>query len=127
MRTGSSAANAGVGITARALGYRVHEEMIPREMLYIADEIFFTGTAAEVTPIRELDGRVIGGGGIAHAALDLRGPGAAKKNRGAAPHLARIGLTDEFFPVEYTRDVYFSAIFTIIVTFEFSWACLTAV
>ena len=47
---------------ARDLGFPVHEQPIPREMLYIADEVFFTGTAAEVTPIRELDGRAIGEG-----------------------------------------------------------------
>ena len=38
------------------------EAGIPREMLYIADEAFFTGTAAEVTPIREVDNRPIGKG-----------------------------------------------------------------
>jgi branched-chain amino acid aminotransferase len=36
-------------------GYRVREEPLPREMLYVADELFFTGTAAEVTPIRSVD------------------------------------------------------------------------
>ena len=36
---------------ARELGFRVREEMIPREMLYIADEVFFAGTAVEITPI----------------------------------------------------------------------------
>jgi branched-chain amino acid aminotransferase len=35
---------------------------IPREMLYIADEIFFTGTAAEITPVRSIDKIIIGGG-----------------------------------------------------------------
>jgi len=38
------------------LGYTVKEDKIPREMLYLADELFFTGTAAEVTPIRSVDG-----------------------------------------------------------------------
>lgn len=47
---------------ARDLGFDVREENLPREFLYIADEAFFTGTAAEVTPIRELDGRMIGAG-----------------------------------------------------------------
>ena len=47
---------------ARELKYEVVESLIPREMLYIADEVFFTGTAAEVTPIRELDNRAIGAG-----------------------------------------------------------------
>ncbi|NOZ28279.1 MAG: branched-chain amino acid transaminase [Chloroflexi bacterium] len=47
---------------ARDLGYEVREQLIPREMLYIADEIFFTGTAAEVTPIRSVDGQQVGAG-----------------------------------------------------------------
>jgi branched-chain amino acid aminotransferase len=40
---------------ARDLGVEVREEAIPREMLYIADELFFSGTAAELTPIRSVD------------------------------------------------------------------------
>jgi branched-chain amino acid aminotransferase len=44
------------------LGIRVVEKRITRDEVYIADEAFFTGTAAEVTPIREVDGRVIGKG-----------------------------------------------------------------
>jgi branched-chain amino acid aminotransferase len=47
---------------AEELGYRVEERRITRDELYIADEAFFTGTAAEVVPIRELDGRVVGSG-----------------------------------------------------------------
>lgn len=43
-------------------GYEVREKRITRDEVYVADEAFFTGTAAEVTPIRELDGRTIGGG-----------------------------------------------------------------
>jgi len=43
-------------------GYQVVEKRITRDEVYIADEAFFTGTAAEVTPIRELDGRTIGCG-----------------------------------------------------------------
>ncbi len=46
----------------RDMGVRVAEETIPREMLYIADEVFFTGSAAEVTPIRSIDKIVIGDG-----------------------------------------------------------------
>jgi len=46
----------------RHLGFTVSEQAIPREMLYIADEVFFTGTAAEVTPIRSIDRIVIGDG-----------------------------------------------------------------
>ena len=44
------------------MGLQVKEEEIPREMLYIADELFFTGTAAEVTPIRSVDRIIIGKG-----------------------------------------------------------------
>jgi branched-chain amino acid aminotransferase len=45
---------------ANDLGYPVREERIPRELLYMADEVFFTGTAAEITPIRSIDGISIG-------------------------------------------------------------------
>ena len=47
---------------ANDLGYTVKEDKIPREMLYLADELFFTGTAAEVTPIRSVDGIKVGTG-----------------------------------------------------------------
>lgn len=47
---------------ANEMGYSVIERNITRDEVYIADEAFFTGTAAEVTPIRELDGRAIGSG-----------------------------------------------------------------
>ncbi len=47
---------------ARDLGYEVREDMIQREALYIADELFFSGTAAEVTPITSVDRVVIGSG-----------------------------------------------------------------
>jgi branched-chain amino acid aminotransferase len=49
---------------AREEGLPVAEEMITRDQLYVADEAFFTGTAAEVTPIREIDDRPIGDGRI---------------------------------------------------------------
>ncbi|MEO0258864.1 MAG: branched-chain amino acid transaminase [candidate division WOR-3 bacterium] len=49
---------------AKNLGYEVIETRIPREMLYIADELFFTGTAAEITPIRSVDKIIIGEGKI---------------------------------------------------------------
>ena len=45
---------------AEEMGYKVKEMTIPREMLYIADEMFFTGTAAEVTPIRSVDKQLVG-------------------------------------------------------------------
>jgi branched-chain amino acid aminotransferase len=43
-------------------GYQVREQDLPREMLYVADELFFTGTAAEVSPIRSVDKIKIGSG-----------------------------------------------------------------
>ncbi|MGD9387351.1 MAG: branched-chain amino acid transaminase [Gammaproteobacteria bacterium] len=47
---------------ARAAGFEVHEQPMPREMLYFADEVFFTGTAAEVTPVRSVDRIPVGSG-----------------------------------------------------------------
>lgn len=47
---------------ASDLGYEVREEPLTRDMLYIADEVFFTGTAAELTPISSIDRRQIGSG-----------------------------------------------------------------
>jgi branched-chain amino acid aminotransferase len=47
---------------AQDLGIPVVESMVPREMLYIADEVFFSGTAAEITPIRSIDRIQIGKG-----------------------------------------------------------------
>jgi len=46
----------------REMGVPIVEETLPREMLYIADEAFFTGSAAEVTPIRSIDRIIIGNG-----------------------------------------------------------------
>ncbi len=47
---------------AKELGIELVEQLIPREMLYIADELFFTGTAAEITPIRSVDKIKVGAG-----------------------------------------------------------------
>ena len=47
---------------ANDLGYEVREEALTRDMLYVADEVFFTGTAAELTPISSIDRREIGNG-----------------------------------------------------------------
>jgi branched-chain amino acid aminotransferase len=47
---------------AKELGFKVREEMLPREMVYIADEAFFAGTAVEITPIRSVDKIVVGNG-----------------------------------------------------------------
>jgi branched-chain amino acid aminotransferase len=47
---------------ARDLGHRVREETIPREMLYVADEVFFVGTAVEIAPVRSIDKITVGAG-----------------------------------------------------------------
>ncbi|HEX2698028.1 MAG TPA: branched-chain amino acid transaminase [Anaerolineales bacterium] len=47
---------------AREMGYEVREQTFPREMLYVADEVFFTGTAVEISPIRSVDKVKIGNG-----------------------------------------------------------------
>jgi branched-chain amino acid aminotransferase len=69
---------------ARDLGIEVREKRITRDEVYCSDEAFFTGTAAEVTPIRELDDRVIGEG--------RRGP-VTKRLQDA--FFAAVGGTDE--------------------------------
>ena len=50
------------GQGATELGLEVVEEPIPRELLYVADEVFFCGTAAEITPIRSVDRIAVGDG-----------------------------------------------------------------
>jgi branched-chain amino acid aminotransferase len=57
---------------AREAGYDMQETMLNRYDIYTADEAFFTGTAAEVVGIRQLDGRVIGGGRPGPVTRDLR-------------------------------------------------------
>jgi branched-chain amino acid aminotransferase len=47
---------------ARTMGMEILEQALPREMLYIADELFLTGTAAEITPVRSVDRITVGGG-----------------------------------------------------------------
>jgi branched-chain amino acid aminotransferase len=47
---------------ARTASDPVEEKALPREMLYLADELFFTGTAAEITPIRSVDRHAVGAG-----------------------------------------------------------------
>ncbi|MGL5632262.1 MAG: branched-chain amino acid transaminase [Azovibrio sp.] len=68
---------------ADELGIQVQEKRITRDEVYCADEAFFTGTAAEVTPIRELDNRTIG--------IGKRGPVTAR-------------LQQKYFDVVYGRD-----------------------
>lgn len=57
---------------AREMGIECRERTIPREMLYTADELFFTGTAAEVTPIRSVDRIAIGNGRAGELTLALQ-------------------------------------------------------
>jgi branched-chain amino acid aminotransferase len=68
-----------IGITRDAVltlatekGYSVRTKRLTRDDLYIADEAFFTGTAAEVTPIREVDGRTVGAGRIGPITSELQ-------------------------------------------------------
>jgi branched-chain amino acid aminotransferase len=56
---------------AQHLGYEVSESMISRNQLYDAHEVFFTGTAAEITPIGEIDGRQIRGGEVGPVTKDI--------------------------------------------------------
>ncbi len=57
---------------ARDLGIKIVEQQIPRESLYIADEVFFTGTAAEITPIRSVDKIAVGSGKIGPMSKSLQ-------------------------------------------------------
>jgi branched-chain amino acid aminotransferase len=57
---------------AKEKGYEVREVSLPREFLYIADELFFTGTAAEVTPIRSVDRIPIGSGSPGRVTMELQ-------------------------------------------------------
>lgn len=59
-------------VLARELGYEVAEELVARESLYTADELFFTGTAAEVTPIRSVDKIPVGEGRAGPVTLDIQ-------------------------------------------------------
>ncbi len=72
---------------AEDLGYKLRERRITRDEIYISDEAFFTGTAAEVTPIRELDNRAIGTGS--------RGPVTEKLQK---IYLAQVKGTREQYP-----------------------------
>jgi len=78
------------------LGIPVREERIPREYLYLADELFFTGTAAEVTPIRSVDKITIGKG--------ARGPITAALQR-AFFDVVECRVPDEFGWLTFVREV----------------------
>ncbi len=58
---------------AREAGYEIVEQSVPREMLYIADEMFMTGTAAEVTPVRSVDRVAVGNGTRGPITAQLQG------------------------------------------------------
>ena len=73
---------------ARDLGYEVREENLVRTDLYLADECFFTGTAAEVTPIREIDDRKVGEGHRGPVTKEIQGAFFAATN-GDDPRYAR--------------------------------------
>jgi branched-chain amino acid aminotransferase len=57
---------------AEQAGYKVQETSLPREMVYVADELFFTGTAAEITPIRSVDKVPVGNGKPGPVTLQLQ-------------------------------------------------------
>jgi len=80
---------------SRRLGIRVIEERVPREMLYLADEVFFTGTAAEITPIRSVDKIVVGRG--------VRGPVTEALQR-AFFDVIECRAPDEFGWLTFVRD-----------------------
>ncbi|MFQ5570285.1 MAG: branched-chain amino acid transaminase [Rhodothermales bacterium] len=71
---------------ARDRGYTVVEKNIPREALYIADELFFTGTAAEVTPIRSVDNYKVGEGRRGPITKELQDAFFDVVHRGNDPH-----------------------------------------
>ncbi len=59
-------------VLAKDLGYEVRKQIIPREGLYIADEVFLTGSAAEITPVRSVDHIQVGDGRPGPVAVQLR-------------------------------------------------------
>ena len=71
---------------ARERGYEIIEKRLPREVLYIADELFFTGTAAEVTPIRSVDNYTIGNGSRGPVTKELQDAFFEIVHEGNDPH-----------------------------------------
>jgi branched-chain amino acid aminotransferase len=59
-------------VLAREMGIEVREASVPRELLYLADELFFTGTAAEITPVRSVDRIQVGAGKAGPITLALQ-------------------------------------------------------
>jgi branched-chain amino acid aminotransferase len=68
----SGITRASIMTLAKDKGIPVREERIPRELLYLADELFFTGTAAEVTPVRSVDKIKVGSGSRGPITADLQ-------------------------------------------------------
>jgi branched-chain amino acid aminotransferase len=81
---------------ARRLGIPIQQERLPREMLYLADEVFFTGTAAEITPIRSIDKIQIGKG--------RRGP-VTQAVQEAFFDVLECRVPDEFSWLTFVREV----------------------
>jgi len=81
---------------ARRLGLPLVQEKVPREMLYLADELFFTGTAAEITPIRSVDKITIGQG--------KRGP-VTEALQKAFFDVIECRVPDEFSWLTFVREV----------------------
>jgi branched-chain amino acid aminotransferase len=89
---------------AHDMGYEVSSRRVTRDDIYIADEAFFTGTAAEITPIRELDNRVIGTGKrgpvtakIQKAFFDVVS-GKTSKHKDWLAHVGRLGAPKSLKP-----------------------------
>lgn len=85
-----------VMVLARRLGIPVVEQMLPREILYLADEAFFTGTAAEITPIRSVDKITVGRG--------ARGP-VTEALQKAFFDVIECRVPDEFSWLTFVREV----------------------
>jgi branched-chain amino acid aminotransferase len=71
---------------AQEMGYEVREVSMPRELLYVAEELFFTGTAAEVTPIRSVDRLPVGDGKPGPVTRKLQEAFFAVVQKGNDPH-----------------------------------------
>jgi branched-chain amino acid aminotransferase len=80
---------------ARDFGHEVREQNIPREFLYIADEVFFTGSAAEISPVAEIDDLKVGEG--------RRGP-ITKKLQQAFFEIVQGKTADKYKWLTYVRE-----------------------
>ena len=75
---------------ARDLGYTVVERDIARAELYLAEEVFLTGTAAEMVPVREIDDHAIGGPGEITRHVQAKFDGRPPRARRGVPRVARL-------------------------------------